>query len=676
MGFFRALKSVIALAILPAGAGACLSFARPTPKSEQNTEVENSWDKDLADYAEFATFIDDGTLKATIRSMNNAPTSKYIQVDFETDVPRAYRSSTNAVFVLKGAEIEDNVFLGAVASINSSKGSTQAIPERYTYALDDSIIEINSINPNVVDADDWAKTPGDGGLEAIYIPSSISYISANAFKGVPDFATIYCDFMEDSDVNEREVGWTDAKNVVYRTSEDVSILPAGYQASLGSGVPRPLENVSDVPYILHYGGRISENYSYFEYPLVYGYKVEGDDTERYGATTLENTLNGYDGVGKEMGSSAVTLEITINFNEGEVLDMNSLVFYDIHKAVEEIDLDKTTEESKVYEFFPDLSTNYALKPTIDSEVKQFDVSEVIKYKYGGMSTFGNFFSVSWDVEKVLDNGLTLYERDERGQNFINQYKDKFTAGTYGVRYGFTSLSNCSFVVKFNHNGQVIEEYVPLKTNDSIIELWKNVNHLTFLLDETSVSSHFKSGELIEVGISGVTVTMECYDHENHARVKGTGVEAKFGDLIIYNKNRDARNETNVLLFIILSFVIFVPVFCLVVAGLFFFLKNKYKNDEFRRVKPKKFFKNAAIALAGSLVILGMIVFIVARFAMVPNTVAVFNPLDIYVVFFSLVGVVVLFLFGKAIINMIKHEKLLRKNEKLRLNEDQVDDGTN
>ena len=106
------------------------------------------------------------------------------------------------------------------------------------------------------------------------------------------------------------------------------------------------------------------------------------------------------------------------------------------------------------------------------------------------------------------------------------------------------------------------------------------------------------------------------------------------------------------------------------------LKEKFKNDEFRRINDKKYMKKAILFGLGFTEIALAIVFILMRAVGFANTIVAFNPTDPLLILFSIVGLIVGGYFIVILIKSIKANNERRKAIRLKLNEDVDDDGTN
>ena len=130
------------------------------------------------------------------------------------------------------------------------------------------------------------------------------------------------------------------------------------------------------------------------------------------------------------------------------------------------------------------------------------------------------------------------------------------------------------------------------------------------------------------------------------------------------------------LFLVIFMLSFAAVFAASAFVLYRILKEKFKNDEFRRVNSKKYLKKSILGGLGSSVIVLAILFIIMRFGGFKNTIVVFNPTDPFVIGFTIAGAIILGYFIVLLVKAIKTEAERRRIIKLKLDEDELDDGTN
>ena len=97
---------------------------------------------------------------------------------------------------------------------------------------------------------------------------------------------------------------------------------------------------------------------------------------------------------------------------------------------------------------------------------------------------------------------------------------------------------------------------------------------------------------------------------------------------------------------LLCLITFLVVYTGGTVALFFINKERFKNDEFKRVVPAKFFKRAAIIGVGLMVIMFALLFIISRFGIMANTTVVYNPIDIPIIVFSVLAILFIGYFVK------------------------------
>jgi len=652
-------------------------------------------ERDLSPYYNNNHEISSDLLKAKITKSNTAPTSKFIQVTFSTPVPKGFGNSDKVFY----SQITSDDYTGEISDYKSGDNkqfdgqiirvinkkidtiylaATMKLGTRFT-------ITNKKITANVMY--NGGKEISYEGLNHIYIPKTYISIEADAFKGCTD-VDFYFEWNSTDTTHTIDPAFSSvpSSKMHFLDSTTPAVFPTDKEYKekfdINTSIPETLDGSSDTPFILNYAGLQTKSFNIPNLPLVYSYTMVGSNELIYDEVELQSKINIYDGVGSKIVDVDCTIELTINYDLGEEVDTESLTFYDIHEAVWTTNLDEVETNPKAGMYIPGTmdnktfveGTKYKVKASVSTSCQSVDVSRVLKYNYGDLRKFSNYFTVSWNVDLVLPS---YYSENEFGKAYMEQYASYFESGQYVIRHGLTSLSNTIFNIQYkNSSGQMVHKEVPIKTDDSIIEIWKEKgNIITFLISNDSVGKDFNINAIRSVQIDRVTVTMDIYDTEGNQKVKSTSLDVKLGSLDIMPRHSRTPAYMNIDLIVILAFAIFIPLYCAVAAALFFYMKNKFKNDEFRRVKPKLFVKKAAIGLLGGCIIVGMIVFIIARFALLNNIIAVYNPLDIFVVFFSLVGIVVTGLFIKTFVAMIKAGKERREAIRLHMNEDEDDDGT-
>jgi len=129
------------------------------------------------------------------------------------------------------------------------------------------------------------------------------------------------------------------------------------------------------------------------------------------------------------------------------------------------------------------------------------------------------------------------------------------------------------------------------------------------------------------------------------------------------------------IYLIIFFAAFVVLYAVAAFVIYRIMKEKFKNDEFRRVNDKKYLKKAIIGGFGLGEVLLAINFLIMRTSGFRNTIVVFNPTDPILIATAIVALIIIGYFIVYIVKLVKAEKDRRKAIRLKLNEDVDDDGT-
>ena len=129
------------------------------------------------------------------------------------------------------------------------------------------------------------------------------------------------------------------------------------------------------------------------------------------------------------------------------------------------------------------------------------------------------------------------------------------------------------------------------------------------------------------------------------------------------------------IFLIVFFAAYIAIYAAAAFGLYKHMKEKYKNDEFRRVNDKKFLKSAILGGLGLGEVLAALLFLIMRTVGFKNTIVVFNPTDPILIGTAIAALIIIGYFIVHVIKRVKAEIERRKAIRLKLDEDVEDDGT-
>ena len=257
----------------------------------------------------------------------------------------------------------------------------------------------------------------------------------------------------------------------------------------------------------------------------------------------------------------------------------------------------------------------------------------------------------------------------------SQHLNGLIAGNIYFRYVLNNLNNSYLVIKYRSaNNEVLTKKVPVDSPSPVVELSSNVNKHKFLVNSSDIDG-VSSSNILALGIAEVTVNIHLYNSTTKSVINNTELLKVFGNIEVLPYSTNELKTFSVNLYIVLFVVILTVVYALGTVALFFYQKNKYKNDEFKRVKPKQFFKTAVASYIGLVLLALAINFIVMRFGVFYSSIPTFNPIDPFVIGFGVAGAISLGLFIRMFVIIARQNKTAKQAKRLHLDKDVVDDGT-
>ena len=525
----------------------------------------------------------------------------------------------------------------------------------------------------------WSK------INNIYIPDTITTVEADAFTGFATAKEGTKIYYEGTSLPAGfEAGWTDAPNeaiVLSKTSYNNAYRYAGTSGNVDipDALGRPLN------FIL--GCTQSEKTSgeAYDRPLVVQYDkvVKENGVEKSRETIFEelpltNTVgNPYDSVGP-MSSTSYSRMLSYRLAENEEIDDNSVIFHNIMKA----------SPSSVI----DTAQTYFLKAVIGYSEKQ-NITNLVNYKASINSLFAGFSMFSLTMDKNLSITSARYPQPHSlyldvKTEMYEQNKLKIKEGSTKIRYSLYNLYNSSYHIQYQGNDGLKDVVIPIKTvvSNLVLENQKN-NVVSILLKDSDIRNMEVDGQkpykdysinkvkLFE--LQNITIQMDLLAKSESGSVSVLGkssISYKFACITVINNK--TINVFNWDLFLIFFLVGYLVVYSAAAFGVYKYMKEKYKNDEFRRVNGKKFLKKAVIGGLGLGEVFYAIIFIIMRTTFFTSTIVVFNPTDPLLIGFSIVGLIIIGYFIVYLVKTIKVSNERRKILRLKLNEDVADDGTN
>ena len=492
---------------------------------------------------------------------------------------------------------------------------------------------------------DWS------GITSITIPKEILEVYADSFQNVPD--SMIFNVEAESKPEDWADNWSHGATVNY-----------GY--AYPEDKAEPLSKAGAAKY-----GDETQNFILGWYPkegnkepLTLEYKVtlpDGSLSESRFFDFEPSAANSvFECVGYQVNDYTKSLYCDIPLNEGEQLAFDTCVMHNIYRT--------KVNEADVALPEPNLEKAYSIVPK-QGYLRVYDIKDFINCEFTGLTTFSGYTAIDLDIDISSTN---VYEHLK--PSYYSANLSKIQDGSLKIRYRLTSLTLCSFRITYNDNGQDVTTDVKIVTPVAQYKLDKHENNrVSFLLKDSDVAPGFSAKSIRQVSFVGLYVTLDLMGAK--AITPRSSVITRFGYLSVMPYSENAK-LFNVNVFLIILAVAYMLSFAGITLALYFYLKNKYKNDEFRRMKNKPFITKAILFLLGSMIVLFDIVFIVLRGSALNNAIVVFNPVDAYIIVLSVFSVVIIGYFIKYLVGVIKTEKERRRVIKLKLNEDVEDDGTN
>jgi magnesium-transporting ATPase (P-type) len=186
----------------------------------------------------------------------------------------------------------------------------------------------------------------------------------------------------------------------------------------------------------------------------------------------------------------------------------------------------------------------------------------------------------------------------------------------------------------------------------------------------------QSKQIASFDLLNATVYCDLWENTKATIITRSASSWRFGQVnFALTNNATTAPVKNYVVTMIVTSVVFIVIFALAALGLFFYQKNKYKNDEFNRVVPKEYVKKASVAFAYLLLWTEEILSLLARNIFFRNSLIVFNPFDVLIIIFSIILIIYTGYYIKYFLARFKDWRVKRMEERLKLGDSIADDGT-
>lgn len=687
-GFVRSfILGITAFSTVFAASTAAFSLARAETRADA---VDVPW------AGEEEVFAGGDELSCVITSASLTDSAEAIGVRFASKLIEAYPNGAmrNNVFVVpsdpefnfdavmaeatrrKDAEAEGGEpyvaqeFDAYVYRITYNNDEHVVVPSRISYGSY-FVMNVTSIGENVC-ADNNGVLHYDG-IEEIVIPKTITSIAPGALLEAPETLKILCEAPELTEVGEGEEAetlptygedWTDA-NVEWEYSlteddEDSLDLRATLSKDFGVGAD----------FILGYKASDIQAPAYLEYKMQ---EKQGDEWVTkpdilYTEVPIVSTNNPYNAVGTQVGIDETTPFFNIPITSTTRVDLDSLVFHNLYSAKQEIVEGKITGR-----FIPDYEKDVRYAKPVNAVDYTPNFHQYFELKPDSFATIGKFFQFSVDFTRQAGaDGYGVYPY--LASSAFKAQKAAIDKGEVQIRYQFTSLNQTNYRFTLERNGgtEVIEKGI--STPISYFHVGMGTSRISFLVDLSDID-RFDSKDVRKVELCNFSIKADLYNKAKNSIIIKSEVITRFAELAVIPETH-AMRHINVASVLVWTYVIYVVAFAALAVSYYFYAKRRFRNDEFRRVNTKRFVINALKNFLGFGLILSSILFIIARWGLMPTSVVVFNPMDAFVIIFTILGLI---FFGFTIKNLVVSFKNARKRKeaiKLKLDQDVADDGTN
>lgn len=662
-----------------------LSFSNASgvAKAESNSDLSTTEVTNYSTFHEEAVEIDPKELSVSITQSNRTDNSQNYKFNFFAGfitykAGRQYNISyaiTDVDFDPNNLptkpeddpETEENeeelyippVFEGAVYSINTfSSGDKIVIPDIVNFPGGHFQIKITSINEDVFSENVIKRMDK---IANIYLPTSLTSVTTGAFRGIGEQTKVHVPVLEQDCVFGEH--WTEYLNNVeygYVYDEDMIKFKTN-----NSNISQNKPEANETSYTIGY---VDEQNPANSKPLIVAFDVIKADGSVV-PTQIElpvDSSNNYEVVGN-LGAKDYSKSVTIMLDIGDTINDETVTLYNIYKAVQ-----ISLPEGKGNTIIPDTTTEYKTTPRLAYSNILY-ANDFFDVEFLNLGSFIDYTSITINLnckkDVYIQNKPAAYESQ----------KDNIEKGSTYLRYRLTNLDSTYFNLTYiGNDGNTYAERVKFDVkNSSAIVGGIGKNNFTFLFNNNQFSHGINAENIRGISFDDLTITIDLFTETGKAS-NGSTLSATFGSLLVVdpNVNKGSLNTYDLNFVCILSLIIFVVAYVLGTIALFFFNKERYKNDEFKRVVPARFFKRAAIIGVGLMVIIFALLFIISRFGIIANNTVVFNPIDIPIIIFAVLAILFIGYFVKEMVVAYKNYKQNKERIRLNLDADKVDDGTN
>ena len=488
------------------------------------------------------------------------------------------------------------------------------------------------------------------------------------------------------------------KSRVFRAVDDVEIDKGVDLTTVEPDIKCIIGNASQngtklsISYTLSVDSKSENSYMIGDYreaanlPMLFYYEVSDVSGQKHSKTfvnqTAKNATN-YDIVGKAYArtfSNSVELEI----DEGYDFVTESFAIGNIYKVVR---ADDAARAKGITGYMADTSVKYYLDNADWSKAPILKASDFLEMNLARTTSFGNYTSIECDYVSHVQENFPILMGHVDGEttpcawhsSYKNMptYEERVKSGQLIIHPRFSSITNEMKLVCLNKDGETIynEKITVSDSAYTSIPFDATTGKIRFLIE-----NHFTKGgpgDIYSFRIDSPTITFALSTPEKKDIKESfkTTFNQRFTHISVATKDNKAPVYVSVDFVLWLTFLILVAVYVGLDIWLYFYRKEKYKNDEFNRVDKKSWIKSSVIYFVTISVMVFDFLFILFRAVSMRNSIVVYNPLDVFIIILSVASIIAI---GYLVMKLVKHIKNTaekKKTEELHLNDNDSDDGT-
>ncbi len=415
----------------------------------------------------------------------------------------------------------------------------------------------------------------------------------------------------------------------------------------------------------YYIGYYGKDYNYPAY-LSGTYSNEDGETFEFNSEILKQSAHG---LGSNLGLDYFSSYCDVEVPYDCTLNLETIELKNIFKVEFEYDEDGVIKSSA-----PDFDTNYFYELNTTKVTKR-ELSNVLDCTFVEFSSYNNYLSVRAKFDNFGKETYPLLSSTTK--KLYESNLDNIESGVVKIRTRL-SIGADTYLRIYKNN----EDYIDLKNASGDLKFFEDVNYGIFLIEDLT------KDDVKNFLIYGASVSVELFNTTTSKIVPRSTVTTRYGLIDfkmqnVFNSDNtiaisaiDSSKYTNYSAIFIIFSVIFLVVYVGVAIGYYFYLKKKDSKSEFKVLNNKNFIKVGILGFIflGSLLV--DILYINARTNLLKNSLTVYNPLDWVIMLTSVIVICLGGYFIKYFWTAYKDHKEKVAREKLNLNADKDDDGTN